>query len=427
MASGELQRDISTNRCLLLTLLCSERGLGLEDLQRTFQLPMRQLKRFEEGTEAPPWELLYAIAASEEMPLFMVPELHWYLLGQPRTSGPALKYDYQDEQELRRTGTGLVRSLSELPDPRLCGPVEAAAGLDPALAALVAEERERAAEQWAALRNDHTLEWHKLPGCRTELHSWALAERLCHESARRAVQEDPELSTRSRLWTAEKYAGVGLRIACMVVGVPWDPVGHQVREYAWAHVGHVRRIAGEREGAEEAFYYADEHFALAAAYGPLAAARPFLYKALLRRDQGRLDEAIDLLQRAAVLAGPDDPGPAVALAEAHLLRGEADAAAAALEPALERAPRAEHWWAGEVLRLAFELAARQAGAGRVAEGAALLERAAPLAERARARPGVAALASVFVKLAAKGRLDAARAEALWNDFRALTGPRPGER
>ncbi|HYH47870.1 MAG TPA: hypothetical protein VEG34_19470 [Thermoanaerobaculia bacterium] len=438
MAGGAPERD-EIERCLLFGLLWHESGLSRDDLHRHLKVPLERLRRFEDAEEAPPWEVLYGIAGLGGLPLFMIPELRWFLQSVPRTTGAAPALGYHDEQEMRRVGTELVRLfIAERPDGRLAAAPpapEAPEAAEPALpaAADLAEDRRLAEELWRPLSERSVLEWRDLPGERKELRSWALVELLCHESARRTAHDEDEAPGSTRFWAAERLADLAVRIASLIVQWPWEPMAHGLRDYAWAHLGHVRRAAGDLKGAEEAFHYADEHFARAGSYGPLDAARPFLLKALLRRDQDRPEDARALLQRAQDRATPDNGAPAVALAEIELRLGAADAAQAALEGALAAfagASRVEPWWAALALRLAFALAARRAGEGRLAEGAALLERAAPLARAARSRPGAAALASAFVKLAAKGQLDPARAEALWNDFRTLTAPagrpRPSE-
>ncbi len=433
MASGAPGRD-EMDRCLLFGLLRNEGGVSLEDLQRLLKVPLTRLRRYEDGEEAPPWEVLYAVAVVTGLPLFMIPELRWYLQGRPRKTGAAAAFGYHDEQEMRRAGTQLTQILdAERPDARLA---PRSPEPDPDLAAavaLAADDRRQAEEVWRPLAERAALEWRELPGDRQELRSWAIVELLCHESARRTAQDEAEPPGSTRFWAAERLADLAMRIASVLVVWPWEPLAHGLRDYAWAHVGHVRRAAGDLAGAAEAFHYADGHFERAGSYGPLDPARPFVLKALLRRDQNRPADARALLQRALARATPDDGAPAAALAEIELHLGDADAAQAALERALAAfaaASRIEPWWAALALRIAFGLAARRAGEGRLAEGAALLERAAPLAKAARSRPGVAALASAFVKLAAKGQLDPARAEALWNDFRALTSPagrpRPAE-
>jgi transcriptional regulator with XRE-family HTH domain len=128
-----------------------------------------------------------------------------------------------------------------------------------------------------------------------EYQSWALCELLCADSFDMAYV-DPR--------KALELADFALAVAGVCPGdEPWR---YRVLEYTWEHVANARRAAGDLTGALEAFERSQELFrAGAAAFpGPLDAACGLHVEALLRRDQGRYGEALDLLRRAERIASP---------------------------------------------------------------------------------------------------------------------------
>ncbi|HEX4963167.1 MAG TPA: tetratricopeptide repeat protein [Thermoanaerobaculia bacterium] len=124
--------------------------------------------------------------------------------------------------------------------------------------------------------------------------SWGLCELLCQQS-REAVSGDPE----EALELAELAVLVARRLP------PGQPVEEEwleeLRAYAWASLGNARRVLGELRSADEAFFQADEHWALGAAEigDPLGFGASILgLKASLRRAQRRFEDALALLDQA---------------------------------------------------------------------------------------------------------------------------------
>ena len=109
--------------------------------------------------------------------------------------------------------------------------------------------------------------------------SWALAERICHESERAAASKAADA-----LDLADLALGVAQRVEG---GKGWR---RQIQGYAWAYAGNARRAAGDLAGAGAAFATAWKLWRGAKAPeagGLLSEKRMLALEAALRRDQGR--------------------------------------------------------------------------------------------------------------------------------------------
>jgi transcriptional regulator with XRE-family HTH domain len=119
--------------------------------------------------------------------------------------------------------------------------------------------------------------------------NWALVEKVCAESARAAAH---------RADRAMELARLALRVAEL------DPGGEAWRSrlqgYAWAFMANARRVQGDLPGAEEAFLRSDRLWEDGKLTDPglLDASRLLDLKASLRSYQGRLSEALALLDQA---------------------------------------------------------------------------------------------------------------------------------
>ena len=82
-----------------------------------------------------------------------------------------------------------------------------------------------------------------------EFHSWALCEKLCHESAD-LVDDDPG--------RAGELAQLALDLVPKISGQESLLCG--IQECVWKHIGNVHRARGDLKQAEEAFRRADEFF-----------------------------------------------------------------------------------------------------------------------------------------------------------------------
>jgi tetratricopeptide (TPR) repeat protein len=171
--------------------------------------------------------------------------------------------------------------------------------------------RQRAASLWEALR--------ALPPGRRRLAveterrhwTWALAERLCEESVRRAAHRADE---------AVELARLGLRAAELAPeSEPWRS---RLLGWVWAFVANSRRVQGDLPGAEEGFLCSDRLLEAGAAADPdlLDGMRPLELKATLRRYQGRFDEALALLDQALKANGSQEARGRVLIYKANTLK-----------------------------------------------------------------------------------------------------------
>lgn len=172
------------------------------------------------------------------------------------------------------------------------------------------EERARAEGLWHRLQaSGEPKEWKALLAD-PELQSWALCEKLCHESA----------------WLADedvRRAGDLVELAMeMVPRLSLEKSRRAaLQEYVWMHVGNVSRARGDLKGAEEAFARGKEHF-LDGIQGilptPLERARLSVLESALLRDQGKLSESLRTINHAMSLASV---GSATLLATVLLEKG----------------------------------------------------------------------------------------------------------
>jgi transcriptional regulator with XRE-family HTH domain len=138
--------------------------------------------------------------------------------------------------------------------------------------------------------------------------SWALAERLCHESERAAADSSGE---------ALKLADLALSIAGRVDG--GEPWSHRLQGYVWAFIGNARRVANDHAGADAAFAKAWELWRSGQDQEPglLQEWRMLSLEASLRRAERRFGDALELLGRASESANGDPEAHAVI----HLKKG----------------------------------------------------------------------------------------------------------
>jgi len=156
------------------------------------------------------------------------------------------------------------------------------------------QDRDRAGELWQTLQALSPRERLTAVETKRKYRNWALAERLCAESARAAAH---------RADRAMELAGLALRVAELTPGN--EVWGSRLQGYVWAFVGNARRVHGDLPGAEEAFLRSDQLWEAGEAADPglLDAARLLDLKASLRRYQGCFEEALDLLDQALQASG----------------------------------------------------------------------------------------------------------------------------
>ena len=146
--------------------------------------------------------------------------------------------------------------------------------------------------------------------------SWALAERACAASLRKAAH---------RVEEALELANLSLAIAERVPGA--DGWRSRLKGYCWAHVANARRVANDLSGSDEGFARAWDRWRAGAGSDSelLAEWRLFSLEASLRRAQRHFPEALHLLDQARTACG-DHPTVAgrILLKKEHVLEQMGD-------------------------------------------------------------------------------------------------------
>ena len=197
-------------------------------------------------------------------------------------------------------------------------------------------ERARAEALWRKLEaSGDPKAWRDLLAD-SEFQSWALCEKLCHESA----------------WLAEednRKAGELLDLAQEMIPrlALEESFRSALQEYVWMHVADLCRARGDLRSAEDALARAKEHF-LASTRGmsssPLERARLSVLESALLRDQGNHRESIRQMDFAVSVTSSGNTGAnrAEILLEHGLLHrwlGSTKEAHQSFSQAAERAPK----------------------------------------------------------------------------------------
>jgi transcriptional regulator with XRE-family HTH domain len=173
------------------------------------------------------------------------------------------------------------------------------------------KDRSQAGELWQALQG--LSPGQRLTAVETDRKywSWPLVEKICAESTRAAAH---------RADRAMELAKLALRIAELVpASEPWSS---RLQGYAWAFVANARRVQGDLPGAEEAFLRSDHLWETGAPadFGLLDASRLLDLKASLRSYQGRVDEALILLDQALQVTKTSEAQGRILIKKANALR-----------------------------------------------------------------------------------------------------------
>ncbi len=122
-----------------------------------------------------------------------------------------------------------------------------------------------------------------------ELHAWGLCQLLLKKS-REAVFSDPG--------KAVELANLALRVV-RHLGEAYDTNWvRDLRGRCFAYLGNARRVLGELRSADDAFVKAERCLALSSSGNPEVQVEILDLKSSLRRAQRRLDEALELADRA---------------------------------------------------------------------------------------------------------------------------------
>ena len=160
---------------------------------------------------------------------------------------------------------------------------------DPEIAVM---EGRQAPELWARLAELPYAEQLREVEEREDLHAWGLCQLLLQKS-REATFSDPAGSV--------ELANLALRVV-RHLGKAYDPNWvTDLRARCFAHLGNARRVLGELRSAEDAFVKAEDCLARSTSGNVEVRAEILDLKSSLRRAQRRLDEALDLVDRALSL------------------------------------------------------------------------------------------------------------------------------
>lgn len=195
-----------------------------------------------------------------------------------------------------------------------------------------------------------------------------LCVRLCRESERAAADDAAEAVALARL---------ALQVA--------EPLPERLQAYAWAFVGNALRVAGDLRGADDAFRRAAKLRERAepspAVMGLIEPSLELELEACLLRDQRRLPEALELLERALGLSCTCFASARVLALRGTVLKEAGDLVAAidTLRRAMPLTSVAEDARLHLVVR--YNLAKYLAFAGEYEEAAARLPEARELCKR----------------------------------------------
>jgi tetratricopeptide (TPR) repeat protein len=157
---------------------------------------------------------------------------------------------------------------------------------------VVVFEGREAPELWARLAERPYAEQLQMVEEDEELHTWGLCQLLLKKS-REAVFSDPG--------KAVELANLALRVV-RHLGEAYDSNWvRDLRARCFAYLGNARRVLGELRSADDAFVKAERCLALSSSGNPEVQVEILDLKSSLRRAQRRLDEALELADRALAL------------------------------------------------------------------------------------------------------------------------------
>lgn len=228
------------------------RGWNQAELAEAAGMERGTIQRYESGEQEPPCETLVQIAAAVGVNRR---RLELILLPAVRVLNENLDPVDEEPETLTTDGWNVEEAAERL--SRELGEIGRCAALN-FFADLERQELEAESEAWRPLprhREEAQAIWRRLAGLSRddqaflidwseELHSWALAEHICHLSAEPAAEPERAL----------ELAGLAAQVADKVTGPePWKA---RIRGYAAAHRAAAARRAGETQGAMAAAHLA---------------------------------------------------------------------------------------------------------------------------------------------------------------------------
>ncbi len=292
---------------LLLQWLRAVRGWDQSQLGAAVGISQASISRYEKGEVPVRPEALERITAAVGLPVWFVKRYLVPVFRATRSLSATVATS---------PSSGAHPPLAQDHKPLDGGVLEAAlrAMLDGALAeveaAAIAAANQRSTPRPLPSprdREDAARAWDRLAPCAAadrqwlvercaEFHLWALAERLCDESARAAPQEAA---------AALDLARLALTVAQRTGGA--EPWRRRLQGYARAFLANVLRVTGELVAAGAEFAKAWELWRSSGEGDPaglLEEWRLLDLEASLRRDARQFHDALDLLERAAAVAPP---------------------------------------------------------------------------------------------------------------------------
>jgi transcriptional regulator with XRE-family HTH domain len=348
-----MPRKPSPPEGLALQALREVEGLSQEEVAQGAGMDRRDVTDLERGRKPLSPERLAGLAKVLGFPAAVAEGLRrcFEWLYPPREEeGPPMGLSLAD----RRAVLGAALSLT--------------AGIAQEIGAALLDDRRRRDRQDAErlfqpMRGASFADWERLFQHSSAV-SWALVERLCAESVRAAATD-----ARRALGWAELACRAAERTAG---GKAWRT---RVKGYATAFFANALRVAGDLPGADAAFARAWGLWisSAAAAAGPLEESRLFDLEASLRREQRRLPEALERLDRAFALCKSPEGEIRILLKKAFTFEqmGDAQRALAALDQA-EQGIQATGGDPRQLCVLRFNRGVSLCQLGRFEEAAALL-------------------------------------------------------
>jgi tetratricopeptide (TPR) repeat protein len=315
--------NIPSALALALQYFRSRRGLSQKELADLLGKDPSLIRRYENGDKALSREQLEELLAptgfgAEEIDIFLFVDRLVSGSVEEACSPVALSEDELrsiDRAVLRAVALGAETLREELIQQKKTEKVR--------------QERSTAESLWKTMRQYSPEDRRILVEAFPEYRSWALAEKLCHESNRLTAHDADE---------ALAVADLALLAASKTGGD--DAWRAKVEGYAWLFVGNTRRVANDLDRADEAFAEAQRLLreGASAGSGILDESRRLDLEASLRKDQQRYPEALALLEESLRLnrsRGDDATVASLLLITEHVFEriGDHEGALATLEEA----------------------------------------------------------------------------------------------